>query len=144
MEILTIFSNPDSDTDHLVDKIVILINIMLTIIKEEQSKPYSCTFGEGPLTILYPALIFNGPLFGPYKDFNLLNADFQFSAEPPLDGKPSLMLGQLSVISGNGVIGIQHHQTLLSPDKCLHRPVAPDHTVCTCGHQGNDTPHMYN
>ena len=118
MEILTNFSNPDSDTDHLVDKIVILINIMLTIIKEEeQSKPYSCTFGEGPLTILYPALIFNGPLFGPYKDFNLLNADFQFSAEPPLYGKPSLVLGQLSVISGNGVTGIQHHQTLLSLDK---------------------------
>ena len=42
MEILTNFSNPDSDTDHLVDKIVILINIMLTIIKgEEQSKPYT-------------------------------------------------------------------------------------------------------
>ena len=94
--------------------------------------------------MIYPALIFNGPLFGPYKDFNLLNADFQFSAEPPLYGKPSLVLGQLSVISGNGVIGIQHHHTLLSPDKCLHRPVAPDHTVCTCGHQGYDTLHMYN
>ena len=144
MEILTNFSNPDSDTNPLVDKIVILINIMLTINKEEQFKPYSCTFGEGPLTILYPALIFNGPLFGPYKDFNLLNADFQFSAEPPLDGKPSLVLGQLSVISGYGVIGIQHHQTLLSPDKCLHRPVASDHIVCTCGHQGYDTLHMYN
>ena len=47
MEILTNFSNPDSDKDPLVDKIVILINIMLTIIKEEQSKPYSCTFVEG-------------------------------------------------------------------------------------------------
>ena len=35
MEILTNFSNPDLNKDPLVDKILILINIMLTIIKEE-------------------------------------------------------------------------------------------------------------
>ena len=51
-----------------------------------------------PLSILYPALIFNGPLFGPYKDFNLLNADFQFRAEPPLDVAAKPGVGAAAVL----------------------------------------------
>ena len=63
-------------------------------------------FWRSLLTILYPALIFNGPLFGPYKDFNLLNADFQLSGGLLLSGKPSLVLGQLSVCCiGPGMTG---------------------------------------